>query len=244
MKIKNYQKCLTKLSIIFTLFILLFTLSVSQSYAETYKEWTEKTNLEPDKVWTINFNNDINQSTINSNNVYVIDEGNNIFNTKTDIINSKTIKVTPISNYSYGKVYYLYIKNIEKSNSNDILKENIRMKFSIKNDPAIIDFGTPENLTLSQVKERILGSWRIYYDIDNTNNYWEYSYFDNGQGEMKNVSDGEISIKSNFTYSFMSADHLVTYSSNTYWYYTIAFSENKMMRTQDDGKNHIYVKVN
>ena len=93
-----------------------------------YKEWTEKTNIESDKIWNIKFNMDINSA--NSDNVYVTDEYS-IINTKIEI-DGNIIKVIPISNYESGKTYYLIIKNVIGEN-NKSMKENIRMKFSVKN---------------------------------------------------------------------------------------------------------------
>jgi len=93
-----------------------------------YKEWPEKTNVETNKVWSIKFNMDINSA--NSDNVYVTDEYN-IIDTKIEI-DGNIIKVTPISDYESGKTYYLIIKNVVGEN-NKSMKENIRMKFSVKN---------------------------------------------------------------------------------------------------------------
>ena len=93
-----------------------------------YKEWPEKTNIESDKIWNIKFNMDINSA--NSDNVYVTDEYN-IIDTKIEI-DGNIIKVAPISDYESGKTYYLIIKNVIGEN-NKSMKENIRMKFSVKN---------------------------------------------------------------------------------------------------------------
>ena len=93
-----------------------------------YKEWPEKTNIESDKIWNIKFNMDINSA--NSDNIYVTDEYN-IIDTKIEI-DGNIIKVAPISDYESGKTYYLIIKNVIGEN-NKSMKENIRMKFSVKN---------------------------------------------------------------------------------------------------------------
>ncbi|MBC8590187.1 DUF5050 domain-containing protein [Wansuia hejianensis] len=96
-----------------------------------YKKWEESLNVAPNKSWAIEFNLALDKNSINNKNVYIKDYYGNLLS---DIyINSKddfTIIATPTRNYNSG-TYYLYIENL-KSKTGKLLKENVKMKFSVK----------------------------------------------------------------------------------------------------------------
>lgn len=97
-----------------------------------WDEWAIK-NANPDKIWRVKFNQQLDNKTVNKENIYVRDPYcNNInVNVVLDKNNNDTIIVTPIINYRVQSEYYLYItQNVKSINGKD-LKRPISMKFKI-----------------------------------------------------------------------------------------------------------------
>ena len=98
-----------------------------------WKIWEPKYNIEPDKIWTIEFNKILDIDTIKESNVYVTNENGHIvpiryqFPQNTD----KTICVEPVDDYISGRTYTLWIRDL-KAESGSILNKNVKMEFTIK----------------------------------------------------------------------------------------------------------------
>lgn len=96
----------------------------------------EKDNISENKEWSVKFSKALNESSVNAQNVYVLDEKNHKVkvNVSYDKAN-KAIKVEPTDEYKKGGKYTLYIKGIESTKENNKsvkLLAPIKMKFAIK----------------------------------------------------------------------------------------------------------------
>lgn len=96
------------------------------------------TNVDPNKVWYINFSDAFDLDSVNSSNVYVLrDDGQKIpvgYQISND---DKTLEVRLQSGYSYtpGRTYYLFIEDTVKSKyTKQNLTKKYQMKFQIKVD--------------------------------------------------------------------------------------------------------------
>lgn len=84
-----------------------------------------------DKEWTICYNQQIDQSNVNSLNIYIADSSGNIIPTAVSLQDDKkSIKVTTYKPYKLGQRYYLFISNKVNDNNKDSLN-GYRMSFQI-----------------------------------------------------------------------------------------------------------------
>lgn len=102
------------------------TLAIGQSYSE----WDTQKDVSVNKVWSIKLNAPVLASTVNDQNVYVVDGSGQRQNVKVSLLDTKTIRVTPSENYKPGTTYSLYILKEVSSASQTALKNNIRMQFT------------------------------------------------------------------------------------------------------------------
>lgn len=96
----------------------------------------KKENIPLNKFWTIKFEKEIDALTVNTANVYVLDEQNHEVKIKVSYDkNSKSIKVEPENSYERGKKYTLFIKDIQsidKDGEISKLVAPIKMEFVTK----------------------------------------------------------------------------------------------------------------
>jgi len=86
-----------------------------------------------DKRWTITFNQEVDETSILEKNIYVCDQNGNILPQLYVMGRTgegKQVTIIPVNSYTAGATYYLWIKNVE-SRSNTVLKNNVRMPFTI-----------------------------------------------------------------------------------------------------------------
>ena len=106
-------------------------------YGDSYDELLDTVDVPRDKVWSVKFNSPIDDKTLISSkeSIGVIDLQGNLINT-TPIYDSgsNTVKITPVSNYKPGQVYYLIVGMNIKSNNGKSMKKPVIMRFIIKND--------------------------------------------------------------------------------------------------------------
>lgn len=134
------------------IFTLIFTIScsaanISESLPPQHENsslsWVQldtKKGVPQDKIWSIIFTQPINQSTLNKSSIYIRDNNGNMVDTKLSLSeNGKTVKITPISNYTPNHAYYLYITNRLQSTSSSPLSRPKCMTFTIKSDALNID---------------------------------------------------------------------------------------------------------
>jgi beta-N-acetylglucosaminidase len=119
-------------TLLFTLLIA-FALSNKVLAEESYKEFPNKTNVSQNKIWTVNFNIAFDPSTINEENVKVIDSDNNVVSAaiQTGNLNSSIIVNIPAGGYTPGKTYYLILNTKIKSHKGNNLAKPVKMKFDI-----------------------------------------------------------------------------------------------------------------
>jgi hypothetical protein len=96
--------------------------------------WTAQKDVPSNKVWSIKFNAPVLESTVNNQNIYVVDNDGQRHNVKVSLtMDKKTILVTPLENYKLGANYTLNIlKTVASDSPQSItLKNNISMQFTI-----------------------------------------------------------------------------------------------------------------
>ncbi|MCY6354257.1 insulinase family protein [Clostridium sp. ZS2-4] len=93
----------------------------------------KKENVPVDKNWSVNFSQELDELTVNTSNVYVLDEKNHQVKVKVSYDKkNKAIKVAPETLYEKGKKYTLFIKGIQAVKGNekvDKLQVPIEMEF-------------------------------------------------------------------------------------------------------------------
>ncbi|TSI07397.1 leucine-rich repeat protein [Lysinibacillus sp. BW-2-10] len=99
-------------------------------YALETGKWQEKTNVSPTKEWTVTFNTNVKEALVTDNHIFVTDQHGRKVDVTMKMINSKTIKITPVKPYNYGQTYYLFMKDLE-SDTNVTMKTQTWMKFTI-----------------------------------------------------------------------------------------------------------------
>lgn len=122
------SKRIILLAIVFTLFMFQGVMMASSL------EFDSKSNVELDKKWTIKFNREVDVSTINSNNIYVLDsKGYNLY-LNTEINNDKMSATIfpPTRGYYSSDTYTIIISNRVKDNNGVPLKEETKMEFTTK----------------------------------------------------------------------------------------------------------------
>ena len=62
--------------------------------------------------------------------MYVTDEHGTKIDVEIEMVNPKTVQITPIKPYQDGKTYYLFIQDVE-SDQNIAMKNQVWMKFTI-----------------------------------------------------------------------------------------------------------------
>jgi len=96
------------------------------------KAWQTQYNVIDNKIWTIKFNMPIDNSIVNNDNIYILDENKIKLNQNMLVENDKIIIYPPSENYINGKNYNLYINNIKSKNEKQLITP-INMEFIIEN---------------------------------------------------------------------------------------------------------------
>lgn len=124
--------------ILLTALLIIFT--TISSYATV--DFQAKTDVPLNKDWTIRFNMNIDESTINEENIYILDSEGNRNDCEIafpDIEEFNFINITPVSNYNSGEEYTLYIKDV-RSTSGKGLEEVVTMNYTTINEDISISF--------------------------------------------------------------------------------------------------------
>lgn len=98
-----------------------------------FKEMTQKLNTPIDKMWDVTYSLAIDITTIREKNIYVTDAKGTITPVLYVIDRSRSdskVSIIPVKDYTKGETYTLWIKDI-KAEDGKILKENVKMKFTI-----------------------------------------------------------------------------------------------------------------
>lgn len=98
---------------------------------DEFIEIPEKINVSVDKEWAIQFNNEVDETTITPENIYITDSNKNKIEIGISLSNEKDlVNVTPVNHYNYETDYYLYITKDVCSVNGTGLKQLTRMKFT------------------------------------------------------------------------------------------------------------------
>lgn len=95
--------------------------------------WPLKTTSDPTKVWTVNFSKPLDWSTINSRSIYVADDSNqSVATTLAQVSDGTSVQVSPVTAYSIGKLYWLFITgDVAAKSENLTLTSSVAMPFII-----------------------------------------------------------------------------------------------------------------
>lgn len=101
---------------------------------ENYFAWKPDQVVDMNKDWTIYFNHEIDEDTINSDSIYVHYNQQKVEGVKLIVSDDrKSIKVlAPLKGYESGKTYFLYIEDEVLSASGESLNKAIKLKFLVK----------------------------------------------------------------------------------------------------------------
>ncbi len=114
------------------------SVQVIEASTPSFTEWNEMTDQPTDKIWTIRFNQKLNPFTINSTTIYVAKDstgGSKVSGISVipGVTDAKTVLVKPpVGGWQPGETYYLIITNNVKAQNNNMLRDGVRMKFTIK----------------------------------------------------------------------------------------------------------------
>lgn len=142
-----------------------------------------KENVPLDKVWTITFNQEVDFSTVNNENIYVTDRyGNKISTFFGNEMNppKNQVKISSTSGYTYSTEYLLHLtQNLKDKNGNSL------------NKPTVLKFKTVDNPTIGEI-----GNIHTAEELSNYLNA-HYSVLDTAVGKwgMKFTSSGSPNSK-------------------------------------------------
>lgn len=105
---------------------------IGTNYAVSLSIFEGKENISTIKSWKVNFNSEIDHTSITSENVKVTDASGNIINSTVSLSkdNKSLIIDPPIDSYIPGKNYYVNIDNTLKSKDGYLISDSSRMKFT------------------------------------------------------------------------------------------------------------------
>lgn len=196
MKLLKFVFCMVLLNII------IFT-GVKENFAQTtdYLTWEEKTNVDPHHNWTVTFNQELDETTINDHNIYVQHHLNHVKIDEVSLLpDKKSIKIkAPVEGYLKSESYFLYIDNTVKTRNGNELKQPIQMKFTIGNEPtSIVSNLFIKGLTAYMTPEEV--SQLIDYTLlkYNSARYSSYTY------AVPNIYDLPAELTISYDYGYLS----------------------------------------
>lgn len=134
--------------------------------SNTYTEFSSAIDISTDKVWSVKFNQEIND--LNNFKIQVLDSLGNEAKISAAIDENKTsIKIYPPENtYNYGETYYLLINTL-----NDLAPINLVLEFKIKEKPIVI---VPPIVNKTLINELLL-KYKSRFNSDILNNPSKYN---------------------------------------------------------------------
>lgn len=118
-------------------FALLFTAVFGKAaYADDVKYLPQKFNVDVSKSWNIKFNSELLSSSVNLNNIKVLDGSYNPQNISVVLQgDKKTVLVSPITKYQYSTAYTLVITKDLRTQTGTALDKITMMQFTTMPDP-------------------------------------------------------------------------------------------------------------
>lgn len=99
---------------------------------DNFKLLARKVNIPVDKVWTIKLNTAVDPKTVTKETVFVVGQSGEIIDVSRVVAsNGESIQLIPIKNYSAGKNYTVWVKDL-KSKTGKPLKQYTKMDFVTK----------------------------------------------------------------------------------------------------------------
>jgi len=135
--------------------------------SNTYTEFSSVIDIPKDKVWSVKFNQELND--ISSFKIQVLDSLGNLTNIKSTIddTNKSIIKVYPPENeYTQGETYYLLINTL-----NDLTPISLILEFKIKEKPIVV---IPPIVNQTLINE-LLVKYKSSFNSDIINNPSKYN---------------------------------------------------------------------
>lgn len=124
----------TKLAIILSTILLVFTLLQNSAFADNTVKIRRKSDIPSNKEWSIKFSKSIDNNTIKKENVRILDSKNKSLpievNSNGELVNI----IPPLEGYSDGETYTLHINRDIKSKDGKALNNSIQMEFTISKD--------------------------------------------------------------------------------------------------------------
>lgn len=115
-------------------------------------QWTPKENpVHQDKEWVVTFSLPVDEESVTSNTVYVVDENKEKQVIKAEVSlgdSEKVIVSPPLNGYEEGKTYTLYITDKIKSKNGKSLTDGVEMDFTIER---------------INIQDMVLGTWKGDY---------------------------------------------------------------------------------
>ncbi|MCI2257267.1 Ig-like domain-containing protein [Domibacillus sp. PGB-M46] len=98
-----------------------------------YKQLETKTNVDPHYNFKIKFNNELEESTIAQNNIYVKKGSTVVEGVELSLrFDKKEVKImAPAEGYAPGETYVIYVESGVKSTSGKALKQPVKMEFTV-----------------------------------------------------------------------------------------------------------------
>ncbi|MCY6355102.1 DUF5050 domain-containing protein [Clostridium sp. ZS2-4] len=177
MKQKNFRRILSLMLV--TVFLLTPTTALAKSKDdkdEDYKVTYKTQGVSANKTWTIKFNRELDEKTINATNVCVQDWNDKWVSTHVSVSeNKREIIIKPNYKYVQGKQYHIVLKDIKAKNGKKLVKHN-KIYFNVNNvfsglpaeEGVIIVGDTAYSIDYlasnSRLKNEILnGNYDVYY---------------------------------------------------------------------------------
>lgn len=191
------MKKIKKIGII--LFICL--LISSPALATDWQDW----NINPpdgyalDKIWTIEFNQQLELSQSNIDSIFIKDNLGNTIETEKNLKTNTSITIKPIKNYQANTTYTLYVDDTMESLEGKILKNPIKMNFQTKEVNLLEQFKTDIAIALRNGETNI--------DISN------YKIQSNHISDIVSdivINDPLILYYNGFSYSYNTDTNLIT----------------------------------
>ncbi|NMM63848.1 peptidase M16 [Clostridium sp. P21] len=107
-------------------FMTIKNVLTSEEEKGTTLDMEKKENVACDKTWTFKFEKDLDEVTVNTANVYVLNDQNQQVKVNVSYDkNNKAIKIAPVNSYEKGKKYTIFIKDIQSVKKNGVTSKLI-----------------------------------------------------------------------------------------------------------------------
>ena len=142
-------------------------------------DWDSKEDVAVDHNWTVTFNNQLDATTVNNENFYIMYKGELVTGINVSLnADGKSVKIeAPKEGYKPGETYSLYISKAVKSANNEHLNQPIKMDFTIEK----VRLATKEELAKARYKTIITDEKGDKYNLymipkrEKLDNYGSYS---------------------------------------------------------------------